>query len=315
MLRAASLDDAEMVAELETARLPDDPRDGAIVAFWWTHQLAGERATRLVAEEGGGIKLFVEAEHGIWKDGADRFGWVRVILHPSSWSEGIFRHGIVTAESWLRDEETETSVTQVREDLSGELAVFEGLGYREVRRERYWELDLVEHRDQLLAAADVCSAEMQGLGISLTTVDQVREPDVLRKIYELDIETTADIPTTVPIPVPTYDEWFRFYFENPQIRQDRFWIGRAGDAVVGMSIIKYPPGKGIPSTEFTATSPAFRGRGIARALKYATVAQAIALGATRLRTDNDSENAPILRLNAEMGYQPAAAFLELHRVL
>jgi hypothetical protein len=41
-LRAATLDDAEMVAELETARLPDDPRDGAMVAFGWTH--AGHRA-------------------------------------------------------------------------------------------------------------------------------------------------------------------------------------------------------------------------------------------------------------------------------
>jgi len=46
-------------------------------------------------------------------------------------------------------------------------------------------------------------------------------------------------------------------------------------------------------------------------LKYETVAQAITLGVTRLRTDNDSENAPILHLNAEMGDRPAAAYREL----
>ena len=68
-------------------------------------------------------------------------------------------------------------------------------------------------------------------------------------------------------------------------------------------------------TALTATSKAVRGRGIARALKYETVAQAITLGATRIGTTNDGENAPILRLNAEMGYTPAIPWLELHREL
>jgi len=55
--------------------------------------------------------------------------------------------------------------------------------------------------------------------------------------------------------------------------------------------------------------------GIARALKYETVAQAIAVGATRVRTSNDSENAPILHLNAAMGYEPITPKIELHRRL
>jgi GNAT superfamily N-acetyltransferase len=314
-LREASLDDVDMVAALETARLPDDPRDAAMLAFWWTHSLAGERTARFVAERDGAVNLFIEVGHDVWKEGAHRFGWVQVSLHPRSWSEAEFRRGIDTGESWLRSEEAETSVAQVREDVKGELAAFEDLGYREVRRERHWELDLVGSREQLLASADASRARMRRLGVSLTTLDRDGEPDVLRRLYQLDIDATADVPTTVPVPVPTYEEWLRLYFDNPGVRNDRFWIARMGDAIVGMSLIQYPPRKGIPTTEFTATSPAVRGRGIARALKYETVAQAIALGATRLRTDNDSENAPILHLNAEMGYRPAAVYLELHREL
>lgn len=314
-LREASLDDVDVVAALETARLPDDPRDPATLAFWWTHRLAGERRLRLVAEWDGAVNLFIEAGHDAWKGGAQRFGWVQVSLHPRSWSEATFRRGIHTGESWLRSEEAETSVAQVREDVKGELTAFEYLGYREVRRERHWELDLVERRDELLAAADESRAGMRRLGITMTTLDRDGETDVLRKTYQLDIEATADVPTTMPVPVPTYEEWLRLYFDNPGIRKDRFWIARLGDAIVGMSLIVYPPGKGIPTTEFTATSPAVRGRGIARALKYETVAQAIALGAARIRTDNDSENAPILHLNAEMGYRPSAVYIELHRDL
>ena len=46
---------------------------------------------------------------------------------------------------------------------------------------------------------------------------------------------------------------------------------------------------------------AARGKGIARALKCETVMQAIALGVDKVRTDNDSTNAPILHLNEQMG--------------
>jgi GNAT superfamily N-acetyltransferase len=58
-----------------------------------------------------------------------------------------------------------------------------------------------------------------------------------------------------------------------------------------------------------------RGRGIARALKYTTIAQAIELGATLIETQNDAENAPILHLNQEMGYEPVTPVIELHRAL
>ncbi|HKV89205.1 MAG TPA: GNAT family N-acetyltransferase [Candidatus Dormibacteraeota bacterium] len=206
-------------------------------------------------------------------------------------------------------------MTRVREDLDHELAILDELGFREVRRQRFWELDLVARRDQLLASAEASRAAMRAQGLTLTTVDRDDDPDVLRKLHRLDIESTEDIPTTVPFPVLTYEEWLGHYFDNPAVRKDRFWLARIGDEVAGMSLIQYPPQRGIPWTEFTGTSPRHRGRGIARALKYETVAQAIELGATRIRTDNDSENAPILHLNAEMGYQPEKSYLEMHHDL
>ena len=76
-----------------------------------------------------------------------------------------------------------------------------------------------------------------------------------------------------------------------------------------------PVRRGLPWTDFTATSRAVRGRGIARALKYETIAQAIELGYERIRTANDGANAPILHLNEEMGYRLVAPVIELHREL
>ncbi len=54
----------------------------------------------------------------------------------------------------------------------------------------------------------------------------------------------------------------------------------------------------------TAVARAWRGRGIAVALKHATIAWAIANGLTALETGNDEGNAPMRGVNARLGYRP-----------
>ena len=71
----------------------------------------------------------------------------------------------------------------------------------------------------------------------------------------------------------------------------------------------------MPWTAYTGTSRSVRGRGIARALKYESIGQAIELGMDRVRTNNDADNPPILRINAEMGYRLVSPVIELHREL
>jgi hypothetical protein len=56
-------------------------------------------------------------------------------------------------------------------------------------------------------------------------------------------------------------------------------------------------------TDYTGSSRSVRGRGIARALKCETLAQAIALGVDRVYTGNDAANDPILHINETMGYR------------
>jgi GNAT superfamily N-acetyltransferase len=152
-------------------------------------------------------------------------------------------------------------------------------------------------------------------GVRLLTLDTDTDPDRMTKLYELMTEAERDIPTTVPWPTKPFEVWKSINFGNPGIRQDRFWIAREGDAIVGLSMLQFPPVRGLPWTALTGTSRAVRGRGIARALKYETVAQAINLGCERIRTGNDGANAPILHLNKEMGYRLITPVIELHHEL
>jgi len=314
-LRTATLDDAEMVADLESTRDPDDPRDPTMLRFWWATRPQDEAHMELIAERDGAAVAYLAAGHDPWEHLPKRFGWLRPILHPEIWSERHFGLLIAIAESWLRDEQGTIAVARLRESFKDQLHVFESRGYREVRRSRIWELDLVAGREKLLAAAERSREAMGKEGVRLLTLDQDDDPDRLAKLYELTSATEQDVPTTVPWRTPPYDEWHRSWFENPGVREDRFWIARDGDAMVGLSVIGFPPNRGVPWTFFTGTSQSVRGRGVARALKHETLAQAIALGVERVRTNNDGENAPILHLNKELGYQMVDPLIELHREL
>ena len=313
-LRPATIEDVALVAALETAVTPDDPRDPELLAFWWKHAPGAEKSARWMAEREGAAIMYVSGTHGELKEGA-RFGGVRVRIRPDLWSEQAFLDGIERAEGWLRTEGVETAFVRIREDLEQDIRVLTEAGYREVRRSRVWHLDLVRGRDRLLATAAKTRGEMKRQGVRLLTLDHDEDPDKLRKLYALDLEASEDVPKTVPWPVPSFEEWSRQMLEHPAHREDRIWIAREGEAIVGTSFLGYPPRVGIPWTSFTATARSVRGRGIARALKHETVAQAIALGISRVHTDNDAENAPILHLNHEMGYEPVAPVLELHRRL
>src|SRR5215472_935255 len=314
-LRPGTLDDAPACADLLTARTPDDPSDGVMLAYWWANSPSRNSVTRWAGEREGRLVMFIAAGHEPWSAGATRYGWVRCEIHPEAWSDQLFSSGVNKAESQLRSYAAQVATTSVRADLENDLRLLASMGYREVRRTRFWELDLVARRDELLAGAAMSRTAMDRQGTEMLTLAQADDDETLEKIYRLDLAATEDEPTTVPHYVLPFDAWWRMYFESPGVRKDRFWIARFVNEVVGMSLLEYPPDRGIPSTKFTGTSPRFRGMGIARALKYETVAQAIAVGATRVRTSNDSENAPILHLNAAMGYEPITPKIELHRRL
>jgi len=315
-LRPATFDDVELVADLEATRDPGDPRDPELLRFWWTRSSADGMAMRLVDIRGGAAVAFVSARHSHWvPESPSRFGRIKAMLHSDFWSEAAYAHLIGLAEDWLRFENAHVGATQVGAQFTHELEVWARIGYREVRQQRDSELDLVGRRDQLLAEAARQRQRMQEQGVRLLTLSEDPDPDRMAKLYEMAIAAEQDIPTTVPMRKMAFAEWERATFDNPGVRPDRFWIAREGDEIVGLSVLSFPRRRGLPWTDFTATARSARGRGIARALKYETIAQAIELGFERVRTSNDGDNAPILHINREMGYRLVSPVIELHREL
>jgi len=314
-LRPATLEDAPIVADLESLRDPEEPRDPVLLRHWWQMSDELERTMRRVDARDGEAVAYVAATHEKWNEDEKRFGIVRPLLRKDVWDDGVYAQLVRLAEDWLRGEGAATAVARVREDMKQDIAALDQLGYGEDRRMRTSELDLVARRDHIMTTLEECRRQMKQQGVELHPISEDRDPERYRKLHATMIESEKDIPTTVPWRELSFEEWRRFWFDNPAIREDRFWIAREGDAIVGTSVLDSPVVRGIPWTAYTGTARSVRGRGIARALKYETMAQAIEAGYVRVRTTNDSDNPSILRINNEMGYQLVAPVVELHRKL
>jgi RimJ/RimL family protein N-acetyltransferase len=157
-----------------------------------------------------------------------------------------------------------------------------------------------------------CMSSAAAAGIRCVNLAGWSDPDRVRKLYELNEKTIQDVPHTLTIVREAFED-FAKRLEAPDRPHGRYWIALAGDRPVAMSFLKFPPVRGTVWTGYTCTEAEFRGRGIARAIKLQSLAQAVELGIPLVCTDNDSENAPMLHINEKLGYVRRPGFVEHHK--
>ncbi len=310
--RASTLDDAELIADMLTAREPESPWDPLELRHWWASQDPEWTNRRFVAELDGRPIGGAYMSHAPWEKRPQLVADVGAWFAPPHEVAANLDRGYDMVEDLARRDGARSFRTGTRESRHDLLAYLSGRGYHEDRRGKRWELDLVAQRDRLLSMLEASRAKMREQGIEIHTIDRDRDPDVYRKLHAMSEAAVQDVPTTIPhLPEPF--EQFMKWFDSPGIHRARMWIARKGDDVVGTSALSYPKVRGYVGTDWTATARAVRGRGVARALKLETLRQAMDLGVAKVRTGNDAQNAPILHLNEVMGYAPQPEEIQLMR--
>jgi GNAT superfamily N-acetyltransferase len=299
--RPATLDDAAFAADVSTAVRPDEPEDPASWRHWWTSDDPAWTNERWIVMRGTTAIGYARHNHAPWKDDDKRYGRVGFELLPVERTDEQLATVFDVIEERSRESGTKIFAAYAREDDTRLAKWLLARGYREERRSKAWELDLVARREPIESMAAESRAKMREQGITVQTIDRDSDAEKFHKIHEMSEEAASDVPTTIPHVRQSFDVFVK-WFDAPSVRLDRMWIAREADDIVGISVLAYPPTRGNVWTDWTGTARKVRGRGVARALKLETVMQAIALGVKSVRTENDGENAPILHLNELMGY-------------
>jgi RimJ/RimL family protein N-acetyltransferase len=183
---------------------------------------------------------------------------------------------------------------RIRDDDAESLSFAEHRGFREVGRERDVMLDVTK----LPAVAPEPPA-----GIRL--VSFAERHDLLAAVYAVDNEVSPDVPGHEEHAQQTYEHWARQNVEGPGAMLEACFAALEGDQVVGYAALRRY-GEGSPEAEnlLTAVRRAWRGRGIATALKRAQIEAARAAGVERIFTTNDETNVAMRGVNARLGYEP-----------
>jgi GNAT superfamily N-acetyltransferase len=197
----------------------------------------------------------------------------------SDWTR---EHGLEVLEAVVSDEDPES------------LAFAERRCFREHIREKGVALRLAEVEAPPVEPPD---------GIEI--VSWAERPELARGIYGVALESSPDIPGWEDeIPEP-FEDWLVNDMQGSGDKPEATFLALAGDEVVGYA--KFSLTEAQPKAahhDLTGVKRAWRGRGIARALKATQIRWAKENGYEELQTRNDERNAPIRHLNREFGYRP-----------
>ena len=310
--RPATLDDAELASDVMTRAYPPLPQDPVMTRFRWEQPRIGYAYGRFLAEGDARPIAYLGWIHGPWAKLPDRHCEVEVWLDRAAMDPDL----LLGMWKWIGAaavaEEPAILLAYCAEDEPEMLDALAQLGYERERAEKVWELDLMKRGPQLIEDAAEARARMEGAGIRLMTLADWTDADKLAKLFELNERTVQDVPHTLTIIPETFEDFER-RVHAPDRRHDRWWVACDGSLPVAMSFLKFPPVRGTVWTGFTCTHPGYRGRGIARAVKLQSLAQAAQLGVPSVCTDNDAENAPMLHINETLGYVRRPGFVEHHK--
>jgi GNAT superfamily N-acetyltransferase len=136
-------------------------------------------------------------------------------------------------------------------------------------------------------------------------VTWAQRPELARGMYEVACEALPDIPGAEDDAVEPFEDWLAHEMQGSGDDPDATFVAVAGDEVVGYAKFSLTAAQpAIAHHDLSGVKRAWRGRGVARALKAAQINWALANGYRELHTRNEQRNEPIRRLNAQFGYRP-----------
>ncbi|MFE5731419.1 GNAT family N-acetyltransferase [Streptomyces sp. NPDC056528] len=295
--------DAEGYARVRRAALPFMLATAGQFAFDWAHAHPASRARPLVAVTGDG-RIVGTAQLRIAHDSPEPgIGSVNVYVDPAHQGRGAGSLLLRTAEEHLAEHGARTLYSWVL-DAPEHRAWAGRRGYSPSRSAHFLRLGLAE------AVLPPLRTPPSGVEL-LTAEDFAADP---RPLFELDAVTTADEPGDVSVAMDDYAHWRKTTWEHPLFDRSLTTVAVVDGTPAAFSAAQ-TDGLGRYGTGMTGTAPAFRGRGLAKLVKNASLHRARAAGCTEAFTGNDAGNGPMLAINAWFGYEVAATEVRHVRTL
>jgi GNAT superfamily N-acetyltransferase len=313
-LRPATLEDDEQVLAIyNRLRFDAPPTTPEAYRHWIGSRPATAGLELWVAEADGRIvgelvawEYWDLTEPGIWGalvDVADEFRGQGI-------GSRLYDHLLRRAS----DRKMRRLLGEVREDRPDGMAFVTARGFRPTGRvERHSRLAVGEARLEGLEAVE---EKLRHQGIRVTTLAEIGPDDeaFLRALHAMHEAAMMDVPMSVLFEPRPFEEWLHHTLRYTGYSPETTWIALHGDQPVGVARVRREADVWL-NNSFTGVDRAYRGRGIASALKLRSIRWARDNGIAYIYTGNDEENRSMLAVNRRLGYEALPASIELAKDL
>lgn len=311
VIRPKREDDEERLVELWNDLNPEFPPQ-TLERFRYYEDPANQREgairERYVAERDGRVVAGLFLRSNAWSQQPGGFA-ADIGVDQDHQGRGIGRALYDLMLPRLADLRADRILAYVRDDRPSALRFVEtrgfertGHGGRESRLNVHGaNLAGFEGTEEQLAASGLRTARVADL--------DYENEEFRRALYQVDCESARDIPMAEAFSPTPYDLWCRRLFKDPGVRPEWCWVALDGERPIGMAFLQRL-GENAAFNDYTGVLPAYRGRGVARALKLRTIEWARENGVDWIYTSNDIENARMLSINVSMGYEPLPTEIE-----
>jgi len=283
-----------------------EPITDKTVHDWWTLRKDEIRFTTLAINEHNQAIGYWDVDRETWMKPGHFY--LKVILAPESRRNGFGTQMYDQALRIARENGATHLESNVREDDPASLKFAEKRGFKIEYHTFESTLDLTtfdEHRfDDLMARIHAQGFQFLSLAEAGLTEENKH------RLYEVNRDAALD-STGSDGTFPDFDAFSKNVFEASWFRADTQILASLADRWVGLAAIGIYPEDNHAYNAFTGVLREFRGRGLAQALKLQTILLAKKEGVRYVRTNNDSQNVPVLAINRKLGYQPEPGYYRL----
>ncbi|MFT2721462.1 GNAT family N-acetyltransferase [Deinococcus sp. A31D244] len=146
---------------------------------------------------------------------------------------------------------------------------------------------------------------VQSRGVRIRTLADLRAadtPDLVGRLHALMSDVRQDVPRAEPATPLSRQVFEDGVLGDPGLLPDTYLIAEVGGDWIGQTVCFRSGASPDLLTGLTGVTRSWRGQGVATALKLAAIRAARTLGAPTIRTDNASDNAPMLAINDRLGF-------------
>ncbi len=241
----------------------------------------------------------------------------QVTVHPSLRRQGIGRALFDALQGFY----AEHNPSNLRATVSDEPEVAgwaERRGFRTMHHNLENWLDLTTFDPAAFGAFEVIGTgeavkAAKGVRLSSFAAEREQTAKAESKLYRLYHDLLNDTPDGGDWATPPEENWLKWALQSPGSWPEGIWLAvTPAGKWVGLTLMqRYTDESRRGHIFMTGVKRAYRGRGLATALKVVAAARAKEAGLVGLTTLNDASNKQILAVNHRLGFQKRAGFYRL----